>query len=46
MSLSVERMCALALDYLTPEEYEAILPPLRQGRAPAAMASSNLTCPQ
>lgn len=29
MSLSVERMCALALDYLMPEEYEAALPPLR-----------------
>jgi transposase InsO family protein len=34
-----------ALDYLSPEEYEAALPPLRQGRAPAAMASFNLTCP-
>jgi len=34
-----------ALDYLSPEEYEATLPPLRQGRAPAAMASANPTCP-
>ncbi|MFE0759423.1 IS3 family transposase [Inquilinus sp. NPDC058860] len=30
-----------ALDYLTPDEYEAALPPLQQGRAPAAMASPN-----
>jgi transposase InsO family protein len=34
-----------ALDYLTPEEYEATMPPLQQGRAPAAMASTNQTCP-
>ena len=34
-----------ALDYLTPEEYEATLPPLHQGRAPDAMASTNETCP-
>lgn len=34
-----------ALDYLTPEEYEATLPPLRQGRAPAATASFNPICP-
>jgi putative transposase len=35
-----------ALDYLSPEEYEAALPPLRQGRAPAARASTNQTCPR
>ena len=35
-----------ALDYLSPEEYEANLPPLRQGHAPAAMASTNETCPR
>lgn len=34
-----------ALDYLTPEEYEETLPPLRQGLAPAAMASTNEICP-
>ena len=34
-----------ALDYLTPEEYEATLPPLRPGRAPAATASFNPICP-
>ncbi|MGO4728769.1 integrase core domain-containing protein, partial [Inquilinus sp. 2KB_23] len=33
-----------ALDYLTPEEYDAASPPLQQGRASAAMASINLTC--
>ncbi len=35
-----------ALDYLSPEEYEANLMPLRQGHAPAAMASNNETCPR
>jgi transposase InsO family protein len=34
-----------ALDYLTPEEYEATLLPLPQARAPGTMASINLTCP-
>ena len=33
-----------ALDYLSPEEYEATLPPLPQARAPAARASINLAC--
>ena len=33
-----------ALDYLAPEEYEAKLPPSRQGLAPAAMAL-NENCP-
>ena len=33
-----------ALDYLTPEEYEAKLPQLRQGHAPAAIAIIG-TCP-
>ena len=35
-----------ALDYLSPEEYEAKLPSLRQGHAPAAMTSTNETCPR
>ena len=34
-----------ALDYLTPEEYEATLPPLRHGRARGATESFNPTCP-
>jgi len=34
-----------ALGYLTPEEYEATLPPSHRGRAPDAMASTNETCP-
>jgi transposase InsO family protein len=34
-----------ALDYLTPEEYEATLPQQRQGRVPAAAVSINQTCP-
>ncbi len=34
-----------ALDYLSPEEYEAALPPSGQGHAPAPMASTNETCP-
>ena len=34
-----------ALDYLSPEEYEAVVPPLRQGLAPAATAPINQTCP-
>ena len=35
-----------ALDYLSPEEYEANLPSLRQGHAPVAMTSTNETCPR
>lgn len=34
-----------ALDYLSPEEYEAALPRLRQGLAPVVTASANETCP-
>lgn len=34
-----------ALDYLSPEDYEAALSPIQQGRAPAILASTNEACP-